>query len=269
MSRRGIPARILSDKGSTFMDYSVQAFIASKGIALHFNIPRASWWGGLFEIMVKSVKRCLRKTLKNALLRYEELETVLLETEAILNSRPLTFVYEDISEPPLTPSCLVTGRRLLDKKEITPENAVSDKVMLNKRVRYLETLLAKFFNQWKKEYLTSLRERFLGKNQEKQKIPKRGDIVIIQNDKTPRQKWKIGKITELLPGRDKIVRAVEVRTTDKSGKTIYMKRPIQHLVPIEVQDLEDTVQTKSVVNRDEPLKIRMARDEDVTAIQGQ
>ena len=52
------------------------------------------------------------------------------------------------------PSCLVAGRRLLDKKEITPENAVSDKLMLSKRVRYLETLLAKFFNQWKKEYVT-------------------------------------------------------------------------------------------------------------------
>ena len=47
-----------------------------------------------------------------------------------------------------------------------------------------------------------------------------------------------------------------------------MKRPIQHLVPIEVQDFEDTVQTESFVNRDEPLKIRMVRDEDVTAIQG-
>ena len=72
-----------------------------------------------------------------------------------------------------------------------------------------------------------------------------------------------------MPGRDKIVRPVEVQTTDKSGKTIYMKCPIQHLVPINVQDLEDTVQTESVINRDEPLKIRMVRDEDVTVIQGQ
>ena len=58
-----------------------------------------------------------QKNAKKALLRYEELETVLLETEAILNSCPLTIVYEDISEPLLTPFCLVTGRRLLDRNK--------------------------------------------------------------------------------------------------------------------------------------------------------
>ena len=48
--------------------------------------------------MVKLTKRCLRKTLRNASLRYEELETILTETESILNSRPLTFLYYDVSK---------------------------------------------------------------------------------------------------------------------------------------------------------------------------
>ena len=266
ISRRGIPARSLSDNGSTFIDYNVQTFVASKGITWQFNVPTASWLGGLFEIMVKLTKLCLRKTLKNAYLRCEELETVLIETEAILNSRPLTFLYEDVSEPPLTPSCLVMGRRLLDKHEITSDNTVTDKIMLNKRAKYLETLLSRFFTIWKREYLTSLRERFIGKNQKTLKTPKRGDVVIIQKEKTPRQKWKLGKITELLTGRDKIVRAVEVRTTDNSGRSITVKRPIQKLVPIEVQDEEEHAEKEHVVMENEPIKITMVRDENVVSI---
>ena len=40
----------------------------------------------LFEICVKLVKRCLEKVLGNAKLSYEELESVLIETEGVLNS---------------------------------------------------------------------------------------------------------------------------------------------------------------------------------------
>lgn len=87
----------------------MQKFVQSKGIVWRFNIPKASWWDGMFEVMVKLTKWCLKKMLRNASLRYEELETGLIETEFILNSRLLTFLYNDNSEPPLTPSCLITG----------------------------------------------------------------------------------------------------------------------------------------------------------------
>ena len=60
------------------------------------------------------IERCLRKTLGHAKLTYEELETALIETEAILNSRPLTYVSEELTEPPFTPSHLVCGRHLLE-----------------------------------------------------------------------------------------------------------------------------------------------------------
>ena len=63
--------------------------------------------------MVQSVKRNLRKTLKNAQLNYEELTTVLVEVEAIINSRPLTYLYSDNINEALSPSHLVFGKRLL------------------------------------------------------------------------------------------------------------------------------------------------------------
>jgi hypothetical protein len=44
--------------------------------------------------MVQSVKRCLRKTLGNARLTLDELNTVLVKVEGTLNARPLTDEYE-------------------------------------------------------------------------------------------------------------------------------------------------------------------------------
>ena len=261
IGRRGIPARILSDNDKTFTDHAVQSFLNSKDIVWRFNVPRASWWGGLFECMVKLTKRCLRKTLKNASLRFEELETVLIEIEGILDSRPLTFIYEDITEPPITPLCLVNGRRLLDKSFISKENANSDKSTLTKRAQYLETLLVRMFNRWKREYLTALRERTEMKQNKLRRIPELGDIVTIHNDKIARQNWKLGKITRLLPGKDNIVRAVEIRTVDKSGKPIIIKRSVSHLYPIEVRDLSYSDTEKKETLIEEPT-ITFVSDED-------
>lgn len=44
---------------------------------------------------------------------YDELLTAVIEVEAILNSRPLSYVSADDLDEPLTPSHLLVGRRLL------------------------------------------------------------------------------------------------------------------------------------------------------------
>ena len=75
-------------------------------------MEKSPWWGGFYERMVRSVKRCLKKVLRNARLTYEELLTLLIRVEGVLNSRPLTYVYPDQDEP-LTPSHLVLGKRIL------------------------------------------------------------------------------------------------------------------------------------------------------------
>ena len=62
--------------------------------------------------MVASVKGCLRKTLGNARLTFDELSTLLTEIECTLNSRPLTCEYNEVEEEVLTPSHLIYGRRL-------------------------------------------------------------------------------------------------------------------------------------------------------------
>jgi hypothetical protein len=69
------------------------------------------WWGGFFERLVGLVKRCLRKVLGNAKLTFEELLTTLVEVEGTLNSRPLTYIYDEVENDVLTPNHLIFGRR--------------------------------------------------------------------------------------------------------------------------------------------------------------
>ena len=83
-SRRGLPALMISDNGKTFKaavriikrvlsNPQVQKFFHGIGIEWRFNVPRAPWWGGLFERLVRSTKRCLRKVLGRSKFSNEEL----------------------------------------------------------------------------------------------------------------------------------------------------------------------------------------------------
>ena len=84
----------------------------TKRVTWKFNLERAPWWGGVFERMVRSMKRCLRKVLSNAKLTVDELNTVLVEVEGTLNARPLTEEYEEFEGEVLTPSHLIYGRAI-------------------------------------------------------------------------------------------------------------------------------------------------------------
>ena len=107
MARRGRPAIIYSDNGTKFMatdrafrqlDWEIIKTNAIERINWRFNPPTAAWWGGWWERLIRLLKQLLKKTLGRASLTYEELETVLCDCEALINSRPLTYVSEDVAD---------------------------------------------------------------------------------------------------------------------------------------------------------------------------
>ena len=102
-ARRGVPTRFISDNGKTFKaaakyldlvfkDGDVKEHLTGLGVTWQFNVERAPWWGGAFERMVRSTKRCLKKLIGRAHISLDELTTALAEIEAVLNSRPLSYV---------------------------------------------------------------------------------------------------------------------------------------------------------------------------------
>ena len=145
-------------------------------------------------------------------LTVEELRTLLVEIEAILNNRPLTYIYDDDNgiSYTLTPSDLIYGRRI----SLTPSgrhfDVVSTSQTLTKKAIGHFRLLNNFNKQWSREYLLSLRENLTAKANRAKSLKSIdiGDIVLIRNEGTPRCFWRLAKVTELIPGKDNIVRSV-------------------------------------------------------------
>ena len=122
VARRGLPRRMISDNGKTFKgaskvikrvmeDPEVSKYLSKVEVTWQFNVERAAWWGGMFERMIGSTKRCLHKIIGQSKLLYDELNTAVIEVEMVINSHPISYI---TSEEPLTPSHLIVGHRLCD-----------------------------------------------------------------------------------------------------------------------------------------------------------
>ena len=104
---------------------------------------------GVFERMVGTVKRCLQKVLGSARLGYNELQTILIEIEATLNSRTITYEYDKIGHDVLTPAHLIYGRRITTLPEVMPGEDANDTKCLA-RLRYLSRKKDHFWTRWHK-----------------------------------------------------------------------------------------------------------------------
>ena len=140
----------------------------------------------------------MKKCVGRASLSFDELHTTLVETEGVLNSHPLTYLYSDDLEEPLAPSHLILGRRILKLPEFE-EDKEDDKDFDDnpdtalRRLRYLSTVLKHYWQHWKAEYLVDLRE-FHKMRKGQKGLPvdiKEGDIVSVQDEgRRNRILWK-------------------------------------------------------------------------------
>ncbi|GFW78089.1 integrase catalytic domain-containing protein [Trichonephila clavipes] len=119
MSRRGKCSKNFTDNGTNFVgansqlkvfyktlnfpDQNLAAYFTEEGIEWNFIPPRAPHMGSLWEAGIKSVKYHLKRALGRSRLTYEEFETVIIQVEGILNSRPLfyTSVSQSVGHAPL------------------------------------------------------------------------------------------------------------------------------------------------------------------------
>ncbi|KAG1686342.1 hypothetical protein GQR58_008829 [Nymphon striatum] len=217
-----------SDNATNFVKASKDSFITSKRIQWNFIAPRAPWWGGFWERMVRVVKNTLRKTIGTAYLSKKKFVTLLSEVEFLINNRPLTYVDTDAENIlPLTPSHFLLGRTSLNQINYNIEDISITADQLRARKTHYDNVLNNFWKRWQKEYLLSLPTCV-------DKLKKSGNlnidkIVLIREDNVPKSKWSLGKIVEVYPGRDGRIRAVALKT----AKGI-IRRPIQRLHLLEL-----------------------------------
>ena len=190
-------------------------------------MDHAPQWGGFYERMNSLIKNSLRKSLRNARLSYEEFETIVIEIEAVINSRPLTYVYDEDLLEPLTPSHLMYGRRLNSDVNLETENL--GEVPPTKRVKYVKRLIDGFKKRFSNEYLTNLRER--DKLTGKDLVVREGDVVLVKEKFLSRAAWKLGKIVRVIRSADRLPKGAELKTADG-----LIKRPLSSLCALEIGD---------------------------------
>ena len=178
----------ISDNFQTFLSKELQQFLTYEEIKWNHILPKAPWWGAFYERLIRIIKEALKKCVCSARLSCEEIETVLCEIEIVVNSRPLTDLYEEADEA-LTPSLLVIGRSLLNKSINHDEATEYSQGLLCNRFRYLQSVIQHYWKRFSKEYLIQLHEHHIYTRCKKHDEVNQlllNDVVLIRDDSLQR-----------------------------------------------------------------------------------
>lgn len=248
-ARRGKPFIVYSDNGTNFVGaYSklkelgnflskqadgIAEALAVEGVEWHFLPPSAPHFGGLWESGVKTCKYHLYRVMGEAHLTFEEFYTLLVQIEAVVNSRPLFTLSNLPSDPiPITPAHFLIGRPLtsLPDKDVTliRENRLTTYERVQKLAQH-------FWERWSKEYVSELQVRHKWtKSTGRLKL---NDVVLIKEDHVPVCQWRLGRIIELIPGKDGIDRVAIIKTSHGTTRRAFSK-----ICPLPIKD-EDSKQS--------------------------
>ncbi|GAB0086615.1 hypothetical protein DMENIID0001_007120 [Sergentomyia squamirostris] len=238
VARRGIPAHMYSDNGTNFVGADAELktlwrqhefqsriteFLSTLNTEWHFIPKRAPHHGGLWEAAVRSFKFHFNRVIGSRALTYEDLNTTLVQIEAILNSRPLVPLKDHSGDP----ACLTPGHFLIGTSPTQapdPDLAHLPTSHLNRWQR-LQRIQQDFAYRWKREYLHTLQTR--SKWNKEEKSLKVNDVVVLIDEMSAPTEWPLAIVVKVFPGSDDAVRVATVRT----AKGEYT-RPIVKLVKL-------------------------------------
>ena len=239
VGRRGLCSKLYSDNATNFhgadnelkamfqraseFHRKIASVFANDGTDWVFIPPSAPHYGGLWKAGVKSMKHHLKRVVGEHTLTFEELSTVLVEIEACLNSLPLSALSSDLDDlQALTPFHFLTGSSsalLPDADPLhVPENRLN-------RFQLLQRIRNQFWKRWSSEYLLHLQQR--EKWRDSTENFSLGQLVLVRDDRYPPAKWLLGRITEVHPEPDGLVRVATVKTA-----TTILRRHISRLCPL-------------------------------------
>lgn len=246
IARRGTVLHLYSDNGTNFIgahkelkdalleiDHDVvQNHLLKRNIGWSFNPPGASHMGGVWERLIRTIRKTLNPLLidHGTRLTDELLRTFLCEVEAIINSRPLTNVANEVDGlDAITPNHLLTTKAVAT---LAPPGKFESADLYTRRAwRRVQYLTDLFWTRWKKEYLVTLQQR--NKWQKSVRNYEVGDVVLLSDETTPRNSWPLAIVQEIEKDRDGVVRAVKVRTSSRT----LLRRPVHKTVLLVSQDV--------------------------------
>ncbi|UYV79848.1 hypothetical protein LAZ67_18000908 [Cordylochernes scorpioides] len=195
--RRGLPWEIFSDNGTNLRgaatgtgrlrQEALTENMNSKGIKWNFILPSAPHMGGSWERSVKSFKTARSVILRSRCPRDEELVTLMLEAEAVVNSRPLT----DVPLDPAIPKAITPMHFLIGTSSIgqPPGQFYDADLRPDKRWRKTKRIADMFWTRWRKEYLPTLQRRTRWHD----RVPdvQVGDMILVLDESLRRGHWPL------------------------------------------------------------------------------
>lgn len=158
------------------------------------------------------------------------MSTLLIQIEAVLNSRPLCNISEDVSSyDVLTPAHFLIGESM---KAIPEPDLSHVKTSRLSKWQNIQNRVQGFWKSWHRDYLTTLNQRSKWKT--KQRNLALDQLVLIQDANVPQSHWLTGRVQQLHQGKDGLIRVATVRTPNGQ-----IKRPIVKLIPLPINDDSD------------------------------
>ncbi|GBN55088.1 hypothetical protein AVEN_10451-1, partial [Araneus ventricosus] len=174
IARRGKMAMIITDNATNFKgakselnrlfnlirkpDECLANYLSSERINWKLIPLRSPNFGGLWEAGVKSFKYHFKRTIGLYKVTLEEFNTIIIQIEGILNSRPLSPLSSDINEyEVLTPAHFLIGRPITAIPEPEIYNISDNKLS---RWQQLTKFTQIIWKRWQREYLNHLQQRY-------------------------------------------------------------------------------------------------------------
>lgn len=237
IARRGQVTKIRSDNGTNFVgaerelarsiqewnQHQIQKSMLQKNVDWQFNPPAGSHHGGVWERIIRIIRKAMNSVVREQTLDDEGLNTLMCEIEYMINDRPITKNTDHHSDlEPLTPNHLLLMKR---KPNLPPGVFDKDDIYHRRRWRQVQYMANLFWHRWVREYLPLLQER--QKWHEIKRNLQIGDVVLIVDSNSPRNSWPMGIICETIPDCNGLVRQVKVKTA-----TNILIRPVDKLCRI-------------------------------------
>ncbi|XP_062538072.1 uncharacterized protein LOC134206386 [Armigeres subalbatus] len=175
VGRRGPPAEFFSDNGTNFqgadrvlqhqISQGLSATFTSTNTKWNFIPPGAPHMGGAWERLVQSVKAAMGEAYSEEKLDDEGLQTLVVEAESIVNSRPLTYLpLESEEAEALTPNhfLLLSSngvKHSITQTEEGPRSELVRRKILGRSHEQIRTKLDAFWKRWLVEYLPVIRRQ--------------------------------------------------------------------------------------------------------------
>ncbi|XP_076229447.1 uncharacterized protein LOC143175223 [Nomia melanderi] len=225
--KRGKPQQIHSDNATNFVGVKneiaetrafllsqkykedMQHFLTKQNIEWHFSPPHSQHFGGLWEAGVKSFKKQLYRSVGDETFTYEKFYTLIVEIEAILNSRPLIPLSSDPNDfLALSPAHFLIGDSLTSLPEQNFADIPSNRLSLWQNIQRIRH---HFWKRWQGEYLHELHTRSKWHTGDDTLI-KEGTLVTIREDNCAPLHRKLGRVVKTHPGEDGIVQVATIKT---------------------------------------------------------